>query len=361
MAIQSNESFGLMTQAIVAKYELNPTSDLAFTSMMGRDVTDAASVGVSTRKNNKLVSSDIIRGARGTRNASSKSAIDIFIPPFYDEWYDLTQLEGYDKMASTLVPDETFIARTAKKAMKMTDTCKGKEQRAIEKQWLQVMKTGIVELVSGDDLNFNRSADSMVNVGLSDSAKYWDKASATIIDNIRVGCERIRKIGGAPGSIINLITSSKGIQTIISSDEIKDIADNRRLNLVNITMPKGAEMITGLTFHGTLAAGTFTVNLFSYDETYTNDSGSDVRYMDENQCILLPDFPFLKANMTTAFGALPVIYEGDKGASIRYQPIDFQVSDIVDEDAATHKVHVKSAPLAIPVALDCIYNMQILA
>jgi hypothetical protein len=132
------------------------------------------------------------------------------------------------------------------------------------------------------------------------------------------------------------------------------------MDRIKIDMPQFNES-SGMAFHGQVAAGDFVVNLWTYNEKYTNASGTTVHYLDNDKVIILPsDF-----QGKTIFGGLPFMRKTSiNGASAMIPSVkeaDYLLRAYDDNKTISSVLELTSAPLVIPFTIDKIYTMKVLA
>ncbi|MBL4810561.1 MAG: major capsid protein, partial [Phycisphaerales bacterium] len=141
------------------------------------------------------------------------------------------------------------------------------------------------------------------------------------------------------------------LSAFLSNTIVKERADIRNFSLDSVRAPQRNSV--GGTLHGEVTAGAYTFRIWTYAEYYDDANGNSTPYINESKIIILPEAP--KFNLT--FGAVPQLIENgavpQKGA--------YLIQDFIDQRATTHEVHIKSAGVAIPVAIDQIYTAKVVA
>ena len=133
------------------------------------------------------------------------------------------------------------------------------------------------------------------------------------------------------------------------------------MQLGDISLPTRMADSVGSTFHGQIAAGSYRVNLWAYPQFYDDAANVSTSYITANRVILLPMSP----NFRLAYGGVPKIIRDLRNTEfpefIRQQRGRFTIGNYIMQDTEEHIFDVKSAPLAIPVAVDQIWTAQVLA
>jgi hypothetical protein len=138
-----------------------------------------------------------------------------------------------------------------------------------------------------------------------------------------------------------------------------------RQNLFNMALdtviaPSGTRTAEGQTFHGTITAGSYKVQLWAYPQFYDAAQGTtpetyvSTPYIDPKQVILVPSMPRFKM----VHCAVPMLI-GQPGQLP--QQGEYVMQEFLDERRAKHILDVQSAPVAVPVAVDTIYTFKAVA
>lgn len=348
--ISTTDARGLYTKMLIDVYRerIAPTSFLRSFFPVKESATKEISIEV--QRGTEKIAVDVARGTEGNRNSFSKSTEKIFVPPFYREWFDATELDMYDRLFGSEeisgVQFAAFIESVADKLRMLQD----KIERAYELQCSQVLETGIVTIAQGVNIDFKRKAASLVDINTL-TGSYWDANGHDLYKDIENACIFIRQKGKSVGGVFNLILGSEALTALL-----KNSVFLTRQNLFSMALDAVREPqrnSVGGTLHGQLTCGAYKVNLWSYPEYYDNAAGVSTSYVNPKKAILLPEQPrfilsFAAVPQLITSGAMPV-----KGA--------FVFGDYIDKRKAAHVFDIKSAGVALPVAVDQIYTMQVVA
>ncbi len=133
------------------------------------------------------------------------------------------------------------------------------------------------------EYDFQRNPDNSF-----DAVTDWTDAGANIIGDLRKACDFVRKNGKVMPDA--LIVSDIGMQGIENNTAIKELADNRRFELVQInTMvpPQYQAMVdNGFIPRGRIVIGGFELWIFVYLDSYTDDADNDVPYMPVDKAVV---------------------------------------------------------------------------
>jgi len=361
MAISIIEHTGLMTSKVVGAFDETITVAEGFSQWFPRETTPSFYVDIRVRRGSRKVAVDVQRFTEGKATKMSKMTENKYLPPYYELEYYFNRDEIY--MRSLEMGTLNSAMGNAMIAQNAVDNLREQRnmiERSIRLQQSQVLQTGIVTLINGDNIDFRRKAASMVDVTTGGST-YWNNATtATPLADIAKGGVFLRQTGTATGNVMNLIGRSTAIQALLASDEIKEGGDYRWIERVNIGFPEFNDA-TGFTFNGQIAAGDFRVNLWSYDEIYEDENEEDQYYLDEGNVILLP------ANFQgkTVFGALPGMKDATIGGEGTKIPTaveaEFLIRAFYDDRTLSSGLKMSSAPIVLPTTVDRIYTMKVFA
>lgn len=311
--------------------------------------TGSKLLSIEVQRGSEKVAVQVERGTDGNRNQMSQSTEKIFLPPYYREYLDATDLNLYDRLftANGVISGTDFAAfvRELNDGMAMLQA---KIERAYELQCSQVLHTGIVQLKFGTNINFGRKAASLVGYN---AAHDWDIATVDPAETLKNAAEFLRKTGKAQGGTFNVIMGSEALNALYNNPIYQKRADIRRMELSEARAPQ--RNAVGAALHGRISAGAWTFIIWTYPEYYEDAAGNMQPYVDEKTVIVLPENP----KFVLGFAAVPQLLTTG-GTNVTRGAYVF--NDYVDEEKAAHKFDVKSAGVAIPVAVDQIYTIKVL-
>jgi hypothetical protein len=221
-------------------------------------------------------------------------------------------------------------------------------ERSYEKQCAQVLETGIVTLATGDNIDFKRKAGSLVDLG---SGNYWSTSTVDPRTAFKAAGTFLRKEGKAAGGTFNAIVGSDVLNVMLNNPIFQSVGDVRRIDLGFIQPPQ--RNAVGASLHGQISAGSYNFNIWSYEQYYTDSNGVQQEYLSPKKVIVIPESPMFKLG----FGAVPQLIEN---GGIPQQGA-YLVQEFMDQRRTAHEFHIKSAGIAIPVAVDQIYTFQAVA
>jgi len=350
MNISTTDARGLFTKTLIAVYK-ERTAPMSFLrSFFKVSESSTKQISIEVQRGTEKIAVDVARGTEGNRNSFSLSTEKIFVPPYYREYFDATELDLYDRLFGSTEIDagvfSQFLESVAEKLMMLQD----KIERAYERQCAQVFETGIVTLKNGTNIDFKRKAASLVDLGSGPG--YWTVSGHDVYKDFENAGDFLRRTGKSQGAVLNAILGSEAWNEFLKNSEVRTRNDIKNISLDSIHAPQRNSV--GATLHGQISAGSYLVNLWSYNEVY-NDPDTNVitPYINGKKVIVLPENP----NFKLAFAAVPRLIKAGqpvvKGAYI--------IGEYQDDRNVAHIMDIKSAGVAVPVGVDQIYTMQVKA
>ena len=356
--IPINQHSVTIAKKVVGKFIEDIPVRAGFSGFFPSQTTATLMVDVEVERDNDLIAVDVMRFAEGHKNKFTKATEHTYVPPFFKEDYDFARDEVYMNTVALGVTNAAGANQAiAQNALKNIRKNKKKIERAIRKQQADVLQTGIVTLKNGDSIDYRRKAASMVDLG---SGNYWNEASTKPSEDLADAMKFLREEGNSVGSTVNVVMRTDAMNAFLANASMKDILNSRRLDRAKIDMPQFSEA-TGMAFHGQVAAGDFVVNLWTYNEKYTNDAGTTVYYLDSSNVIVLPsDFEGKQV-----YGGLPYMRNTSIGGASTKVPgvkeADYLLRAYDDEKTISSTLELTSAPLAVPFTIDKVYTIKVLA
>lgn len=346
--IPATQARALFTEALVDTYKEMPISTSFLRSFFPTALNNSRYVSIEVQRGFEKIATDIIRGADGNRNSAGRSTSKVFDPPYFNEYFDLTELDAYDRAFGSTGINESAIADLAVEAADNTRMLRDKIERAYELMCAQAFLTGVITLKNGDNVDFKRKAGSLVNTSGSNP---WVTGSNDPRKDLAAAALFIRQNGKSQGGVFNVIMGSTALTQFLSNTTIQNAGDVLRIDSMSIRQPQRDSL--GATSHGSISAGDYRFNIWSYPEYYDNAAGVSTPYLDPKKVIVLPEAPRFKM----AFAGVPRLI----GGNMQMTPNDFFVHNIMDESKATDQIHVKSAGIPIITAVDQIFTAQVVA
>lgn len=311
-------------------------------------------VSIAVQRYAELVAVDVERNTEGNRNKFSISTEKIIEPPYFREYYDMTELSLYDRLWSTT--DDTINAdvygELVADASEKLDVLKDKIRRAIELQCANVLQTGIVTMNAGGinaNINYMRKSSSFADLG---SGGYWDVNSNTVdpVTSLAVGANFLRTIGKCTDGEFYIIAGQNALQALLNNTFVQNRGKIYNYALDLLGMPQRQSM--GYNFHGEISIEGWRGILMSYPQFYDSAPNTPLPYIQPYNVIMLPKNP----RFSLGCAAVARLYSSGPGKPEMYD--GFTVSEFTDQRLSAHIVDIKAAPVPVPVAVDQIYTIK---
>lgn len=357
--ISTVDARALFTKALIDVYQerIAPTAFLR--SFFPTVAEPTKEISIEVERMGEQIAVDVLRGTEGNRNQFTKSTEKVFLPPFFREYMDATELQLYDRvLGSQGNAQAPLFAALLNSVSTRLGYLQDKIERSIELMCSQVLETGVVTLTQGiaASIDYKRKAASLVDTG---GGTYWVTTGVDVFGQIESGCNFLRQVGRSADGMFNLILGSQALTDLLTNSVFL-----ARQNLFNMALDqvqgpmRGAN---GMTFHGVLTVGSYKVQLWAYPQFYDANTGTvdapvytSTPYINPKKIILLPLTPRFKC----AFAAVPQVI-GNPGALPTQGA--YVMGEYVDERNTAHIFDIKSAPLPIPIAVDTIYTRRVVA
>ena len=196
--LSTQDARGVLRKAIVAAYAERPKVMNFLRSFFKTEEKGTQAVSIEVQRGFEKVAVDVTRGSEGNRNEFSKFTEKVIIPPLFKEYFDATQLDGYNNLfrADGRISEREFADYVVNVTDK-TMLCRDKIERAYELQASQVFESGIVQLNAATNINFKRKSASLVDLG---SGNYWTTGSNSPYETLKTAATFLRTKGKARGS-----------------------------------------------------------------------------------------------------------------------------------------------------------------
>jgi len=347
MPINSTSAKGLFTKTLIEVFRERPKPTAFLRSFFPSVETASKELSIEVMRGTEKVAVDVVRGSLGNRNQQTKSTEKVILPPYYREYFDLTGLHVYDRVFGSSVVDESVFVDLANATADELMALREKIERSYELQCAQALTTGIVTIANGDNIDFMRKALSLVDLG---SGNYF-ASNVNPFTVFETGCNFLRQVGKAQGGVFNAILGTTALADLLSNTVFTG-----RQNLVNLVLDAVAppqKNALGGVLHGEITCGPYRVRLWSYPEFYDNASGTSTPYIDPKKIVLLPEAPRFK----TGFAAVPQLAKVGQGV-IKGA---YVIGEYIEEREQSHIFDVRSAGIVIPVAVDQIWTVKVVA
>ncbi len=347
MLINTSDALGLYTSKVIDAYRQKSTPTAFLRSFFPTVESPTLEVSIEVQRGFEKVAVDVVRGTDGNRNTFSRSTQKLFVPPYFREWFDATQLQLYDRLyGATQIADSVFSAYINSVADSASEL-QAKIERAYELQCAQVLTSGIVTVAVGTNVDFKRKAASLVDLT---PGSYWADNGVDPVTSLQTGCDFLRQVGKAEGGVFNLILGSTALRDFLNNTAVQNRGKIVQYALDLINMPQRNSV--GASFHGEVSVGTYRVRLWSYNQFYDDAlTGDSTPYIDPKKVILLPETPKFKL----AFGAVPQLITPETMPKMGA----FLMNEYIDQRSKSRVVDIESCGLAIPTAVDTIWTAKV--
>lgn len=279
-----------------------------------------------------------------------------FEPPAYGEAFPVDVCELINRMAGV---DPYSAAYTDYASQLMAIMAKGfmlvddKIKRAVELQASQILQTGILTLTNsaGDTvytLDFKPKATHFPTVGTS-----WSTvATADPLGDLQSLADVIRADGKIDPDM--LIMGATALRNFLANDGVKDVLDNRRIDIGAIR-PEMRD--SGATFYGFVWVGTYQMEIWTYPDTYKDPvTGNPTKYIADDKVVMLSSrtrFDMTCARVPLPLGPDPRVANLMPGRmSSREDSFDVTPNLYATANGKQIMGELESRPLLIPVQID---------
>lgn len=247
----------------------------------------------------RFVAGDIPEGSEATTIKDTKFTDEMFTAPEYGKGFtitlnDLIQNQSYPVNFKNPSIVENRVPGIMASIRNGTLECVDMIKRSENKQVKDILDTGVVQLDNYIDIDFGRdAANSEVIITAALKWKVANAATMKPLDDYRRWTEQIATRGNSGGQeFISLLESSTAYLALVSCDEWK-VDSNQRRNfniqrIPGITSATNKNVPKGALYRYTLIdnpAGA--VHIFTYDQTYTDNSGNSAKWLDTNKNYLI--------------------------------------------------------------------------
>lgn len=319
---------------------------------------DTNTVELQGRTVKSVYSVDVEAGTGGRRVDIPKHTRKDYKLPEYNDYTDITE-DDLEKLHL----GETEYTRT-KDAAKIADLITDRQEvisynqrRAEEKQASDALFLGKVILVGGDVVEYDKLDTHSID---KNSAK-WSNDANNPIDDIQKACKLCNEDSENNATTFHLILEDDGEIALTSNAKFKENSNyNNRIERTEIKIPE--ELTPGGVFHGRFSAGSYVINLWTYNEKYVipkgfgfANEGKKVGYIPRGCGVLIPDEPNFTCNYGTVSNVDASNNANVAGVKITKQEVEQlpYAYDVVEHGSARTEAGVKSRFLCIPDDVNC--------
>ena len=361
--IPSDQLRPTVTSDLAAVYKGSLPADTALQSKFKRVTKDTLFLEINVQRYAANVAQDVVRGGDGNRNQFAKMVQKVEQPPFFYEYLDIMQLEGYNRAFGSTSMSASQYRDFREVAIFNMKQLVNKIDRAYEIQAASVLINGIINTVNNGPTNFLRDAAS---IKAFDASYDWTQTTVNPKKIIEQGCIYVSTIGQAAGGVFDCWMGDAAYDAFIANPIIQNESQKLWRTLTKLEEPDMRG--DGSVFMGQTSAGSYKVNIWTYPRQYNADVTNPrvfTRYMPSNMMVVLPK----ELNGIHAFAMVPQLpdYMGLKeggmvgaiGGETGTGKGQYFVSEFVDQKATAWYAAIKSAGMIWPVAVDQIFNAYV--
>lgn len=361
MAISVTQARAQFTNKLIGQLRVVPEVGSFLRSFAAESQSFTKYISFDVERNGEQIAVDVVRGAEANRNTFRQNFNKAFLPPFYFEDMDATQIDLYDRAFGSPLIDEGVMSDLIQVMGIRLGQLRNKIERAVENQWAQVLSNGIVTLVSGDSIDYRRQSASIVDLG---SGNYWDSTAVDPYATLETGALWIRQNARVPLFEVTAIFGSKAWNAWRNNANVQKMNTLRNWKFDDYV--RNEQRPGGSIYHGSCDAGSYRMNIYSYPEIYQQNANIDANktntyFLDQTKVYLFPAKPHFK----TVYAAVPQLLRANKAANPDGLTPDvaekYVLSDYTDDRMTAHVFNIKSAPLAMPMLVDEIYTAKVIA
>jgi hypothetical protein len=338
----------LLTQSFLGAWKESFLVTNFMRSWFENKISRSQFVSIEVQRGTKKIAVDVLRGTEGNKNKFGLSTEKVFMPPYYSENFNNACLALYDQLAA--YPGEVVDSQLVSEAVReITDNyveLKNKIERAYEVQAAQVLQTGKVTTKTLEVIDYKAKPSHIKTL-----TTLWSAAEPKIFESLRTICDQLKKDGAAAVEF-DVVLGSSALIALLDSDEYKEKYGLYPMVPGQYNLPR-AEQTSGAVFHNRIAAGPYILNLWSYGETYTNESGVDTPYLDAKKVLVIAK----SFRGFMSFGAVPRvltdngILQNNQFASVLDSGA-YVLNNYIKPEVSSHVFEIKSAGLVVPLAID---------
>lgn len=265
-----------------------------------------------------------------------------YTPPFIAPRRTLTLDElskrGFgEALYATLTPEERQQIMILRDAEELGDMITNREEAMAAETMLTngcIMKHIADDANKGDEMEIRFYSEAKNPATFTPAVK-WDADGATIRADLGAMARMLTSRGLRAA---DLVCSPDVADAIVSNAEIKELLNNLRYEVGTVApeeLSAGAANVARLNINGRI------INIISYDETYTDEAGSEKLYIPSGKCVLTAP-----AAGRTCYGAVTQVEQSDREFhTYTGRRVPKYISDATNN---VRTLTISSRPLLIP-------------
>lgn len=352
MEISLSDALPLFTTDIVSKYS-DHRKPKSFGRSFFKEVETASKLAsMIAQRGMNLIASDIMRGSRGNLNVFDKSTQNLTLPPYFNEFFNMVELDSYDALYVDGIANKITFGKFLDEVAEKMNWCMDIIDRRYELQCWQLFLLGLVVLNNGQNLKSGRKGASLVDLT---NTFYWNQSGVDPNTAMLAGATYLNEIGKMEGDTVHVIFGSKAWEAFRNNPLV--IQRALQVQWGTETIQPAIRNSTGASYHGQFSIGSFNFRAWTYVDFYEIDNGdgttTKIPFMDTNKIVMVPDVP---QNVLTYTAVPQLLTTGQTPVKGK-----FQVWDAVSEFKDAHYMGVKSAGFPALGGIDQVYTAQVLA
>ena len=278
-----------------------------FPTNAATDIFSTTDVLVEYKDGSKKLAPFVAPRKGGVTMLRNGYTMERYTPPFVAPKRNLTiddlNKRGFgEALYSQLTPEQRQQVLLLKDADEMGEFITRREEAMAAEMLLTngcVMKHIADDVAEGDEMEI-RFYTGEVNPAQYAPAIPWNSVDADIIADLGVMARMLTSKGLRASE---LVCSPDVADAIVNNEKVQKMLDNRRYEMGEVKpeeLPAGAVIMARLNVNGRI------ISVISYDETYTDDDGSDKLYIPSGKCVLTAP-----AAGRTLYGAVSQVEQKD--------------------------------------------------
>lgn len=246
----------------------------------------------------RFVAGDIPEGSEATFIKDTKFTDEMFTAPQYGKGFfitlnDIIQNPGYMNNFKDIRFPSNRVSNLNSQLKNGAIECIDIIKRSENKQVMDILDGGTVQLTNYTDIDFGRDANNSKIITTANLK--WTIANAATMkpyQEIDTAVEQIADRGNSGGAEFFGIMGRDAYKAYVNCDDYKDDSNQRRNYRIerltgisaasNINIPKGA------VYRESIIKGTVGIfHLFTYNSIYTSDAGTSTQWMNTNKMYVI--------------------------------------------------------------------------
>lgn len=357
MAIPVVQAREVFIQGMVAGYTdiAEPTS---FLNTFFPTITQVGkTVSVNIARGKRQIAQDILRGTDGNLNRATQSTMKAYLPPFYHELINVSELDVYDYVFNTAngMVETRALDNFIEVALSEMSMVSGLITRAINKQYADILKTGMIQINASEDIDYDRTTSTTTDAAsiwaIPAGLKWTTSGNAEI--TLKAQLEWMRKEGKiSTGGDIPVVMGEEAKTAFMADPSIQAKLNYRRADNAGIIQPRLEA--TGASFHGYVTVGNYNLQIWTYADSYEDEAGNDIKYVDDKDVHIIPS-SFVGNTVMASVPRLPNLKSAAEQTIMNrlssvapgYVPDSFMKPEV-----SAWMVGMKAAPLALVKSKD---------